>query len=201
VESSIGLHRFTRGHSVKTRLVLLFLASSALSVLGQAPPTDPKPDLPKIFDVARYVHVEAYRGDDGSQQLFGDDRKAIYNVEKQLRDWNRYFTTTDRDHADLVIVVHKGRTAASSVPVIVGGGQRPQGKSPFPRDPSSGDDRGAGTDVDVGSPDDQLSVYMVGQSGALSGPIWTQTLKNGLNMPQVALFKQLKQDIEDAYPR
>jgi hypothetical protein len=83
----------------------------------------------------------------------------------------------------------------------VGGGQRPQDKNPFPRDPSSGDDRGAGTDVDVGSPDDQLSVFMVGQSEALSGPIWTQTRKNGLNMPQVALFKQLKQDIEDAYPK
>jgi hypothetical protein len=37
-------------------------------------------------------------------------------------------------------------------------------------------------------------------SGTLTGPIWTQTLKHGLNRPNLPLFKQLKHDVETAYP-
>jgi hypothetical protein len=42
--------------------------------------------------------------------------------------------------------------------------------------------------------DDQLAVYIANGSGSLTGPIWMRSRKNGLNAPQLQIFKQLKQD-------
>lgn len=183
-------------------LVSLLLAATAIAAAAQGKSKDPKPDLALIFKDAQYVHVEAFNGDRDSQDLFSGDREAIYNVEKQLHDWDRYRTTMSRDEAELVLVVHRARPADSTVPVVIGGGQRPGSKSPFPRDPTDdGGGRGTGVDEQVGSPDDQLSVYIVNGLGALTGPIWTRTAKNGLKTPQLSLFKQLKHDVEEAYPR
>ena len=179
----------------------------AHGVRAQSQPKVQKPDLPKIFDTARYVYVEAYNGDLSNRGLMSDDRKAIYNVEKQIRDWDRYRTTTGRETADLVFVVHKGRGTMSSLPVPVGGPPRPGSKSPFPRDPSDPSDpsapsnsSGGGIGAESGSSEDQLSVYMVSGSGSLTGPIWQQSVKDGLSMPRLPLFQQLKKDVEEAYP-
>ncbi len=189
---------------MKRILASLLLASIAIPVLAQKNSHD-KPDLSKAFENARYVYVEAHNGDSSSQDTYPGDREAIYNLKQQLHDWGRYSTNTSRDQADLIFVVHKARSN-SNMPIDVGPGiptpQRPSSRNPSPRDPSAdGNGRGADTDAEVGSPDDQLSVYLIGPSGSLTGPIWQQTLRNGLNMPKMQLFKRLKQEIEEAYPK
>jgi hypothetical protein len=187
----------------------LLLASAGLNVLAQSSTQKQKPDLPKIFDTARYVYVEAESGDRMSRDLTTEDRQAIYNVEKQLRAWNRYTLTVSREHADLILRVHKSRVGGSNIPVVVSGGPRqPGGRSPFPSDPSnpSGSSGPAqngapGIGAEAGSPDDELLVYISsGSASSPSVPIWHDSSKNGLNMPRLPLFQELKQDVEDAYP-
>jgi hypothetical protein len=46
-----------------------------------------------------------------------------------------------------------------------------------------------------------LSIYMVNPSGALIGPIWSYSLKGGLDMPAQMLLKRLRHEVETAYPR
>ena len=203
-----------RGFSLRTVLASLLLLSANLSLSGAQPSAlqsalQTQTDLPKIFDTARYVYVQAEDADRLSGGLTPDDRQAIYNVEKQLRAWNRYTLTLDRKNADLVLVVHKSAIGSNNVPVVVAPQRQPgqPGRSPFPRDPSDPSDPsnspqpgGPGLGAEAGSPDDELSVHMLDGDGTLSGPIWHEAAKNGLSSPSMTLFKHLKQDVEDAYP-
>jgi hypothetical protein len=195
-----------------TRILVPLLA---VSLLAAAPvyskPKKDKPDLPKIFDTAQYVYVEALNVDRDTPDIYSEDDKAISNIREALHDWGRYSLITDRDHADLVLVVHRGRRDRSSPPSptgppIFGGGQRPQSKSPFPggsNDPSNPSAGGRNDDSqdEAITNDDQLAVYIANGSGSLTGPIWMRSRKNGLNAPQLQIFKQLKQDVETAYPK
>jgi hypothetical protein len=187
---------------MKRILLSLFFAAIASAALAQSTPKKDKTDLPKAFDNAQYVYVEAVSGDRLSADIYPDDRQAIYDVEKGLRDWARYsVTTTSRDQADLVLVVHKGRIAGAHVPIVdVPSRPQPGQRSPFPTSSPGDDSHGGGVEVEAGSPDDTLAVYTVSPSGSLTGPIWTQSLKKGLNRPNLPLLKQLKQDVETAYP-
>ena len=200
-----------RGFSLRTFLVPLLLLSASLSLSGAQQPAlqsaqQSATDLPKIFDTARYVYVQAEGADRLSGGLTPDDRQAIYNVEKQLRTWNRYTLTLSRQNADLILVVHKSALGSSNVPVVVTP-QRQPGRSPYPRDPSDPSDPsnspqpgGPGLGAEAGSPDDELSVHLLDGSGSLGAPIWHEAAKNGLSSPSMTLFKHLKQDVEDAYP-
>ena len=187
---------------MKRMLMALALASVAAQSLGGQQAA--KTDLPKIFDKAQYVYVEAESGDVDSRNTTAEDRQAIYNVEKQLRAWGRYMLTMGRDHADLIIRVHKSRVQSNNVPVVVPGGPRQPGRNPFPRDPSDpagNPQSGPGLGVEAGSPEDELSVYIPGGAGSsVSGPIWNDAAKNGLNPPRLPLFQELKNDVEEAYP-
>jgi hypothetical protein len=49
-----------------------------------------------------------------------------------------------------------------------------------------------GVDAEAGSPDDMLAVYFVDASGKLSGPIWSHSLKGGLDAPALPLFERIK---------
>jgi hypothetical protein len=199
-----------RGFSLRTVLASLLLLSANLSLSGAQPSVfqstlQSQTDLPKIFDTARYVYVQAESGDRLSG-LTPDDRQAIYNVEKQLRDWNRYTLTLSRQNADLILVVHKSALGSSNVPVVVTP-QRQPGRSPYPRDPSDPSDPsnspqpgGPGLGAEAGSPDDELSVHLLDGSGSLGAPIWHEAAKNGLSPHSMTLFKHLKQDVEEAYP-
>lgn len=191
--------------------VLLLLASACFSAMAQSS-TSPKIDLPKVFDTARYVYVDAESGDRASRDLTAEDRQAIYNVEKQLKAWGRYTLTLSREHADLVLRVHKSRSGGNNIPVVVPGRPRQPGRGP--RDPSDPSDSSnpsnpansqsgpPGLGTEVGSPDDELSVYIpAGSASSMTGPIWHDGSRNGLNAPRLPLFQELKQDAEDAYPR
>jgi hypothetical protein len=186
---------------VKRILASLLLASVAVPVLAQGNSKD-KPTLSEAFKNARYVYVEALNGDSMNPDVTPGDREAIYNVRQQLRDWGRYSTTTDRDHADLIVVVHKAHSNNSSLPADVGVGtpQRPSPRGTIPNNPPAGG-RDVATDAEIGPPDDQLSVYLLSPSGSRTGPIWQQTQRSGLDAPKIQLFKRLKHDVDTAYPQ
>ena len=180
--------------------VSLLLASAGLGVFAQSSTQDPKPNLPKIFDTAQYVCVEAESGELTSRDLTTEDRQAIYNVEKQLKAWGRYNLTLSCEHADLVVRVHKSRVGSNNIPVVVSGGPRqPGSRSPFPSDPSnpsSPAQNGPGLGAEAGSPDDELSVYISSGSSSSGVPVWHDSSKNGLNTPRLPLFQELKQDVK-----
>ena len=50
----------------------------------------------------------------------------------------------------------------------------------------------------VGSPDDQLEVYVVNPDGSLQGPMWRLYLEDGLEPPEMPLFSQFKKAVEAA---
>jgi hypothetical protein len=97
---------------MKCCLFLLLLGSTPLSLLAQAKPGNQKVNLPAVFKNAQYVDVEAYDGNASNPRVIPDDRHAIYNVEQGLKDWHRYAVVYERDRADLVFLVRKGRIAS-----------------------------------------------------------------------------------------
>jgi hypothetical protein len=187
-------------------------------------------DVPAVFGAARYVYVEAVDGDEFNPRLLPEDRQAIADVRHALQDWNRYVLTIRRREADLVFVVRKGRlvTAEAGAGVHIGSRQGVnQGPAQYPadqdpnRDPNYGDpgrdpnygDPGrdpnygganhgtrVGAGGGVGPPDDLLFVDMLNRESGHSTRIWMQSQKDGLDGPEVPLFKQIRDAVEKAYP-
>lgn len=106
-----------------------------------------KNTLPAMFNTARYVYVQAEDGDIFKPDLFPEDCQAISDVEDGLRDWNRYVLTINRNEADLVFVVRKGREVAAKVGGTVGAGSQPNlgGARRNPSGAASTDPAQAGT--------------------------------------------------------
>ena len=172
---------------------------------GPAQSKKKDPDIPGLFRQARYVYVEAVDGDEFNPRLYAEDRQAIADVRQALQAWNRYTLTIRRQDADLVFVVRKGRLAAAKVFAGVHTGARTSvaqtpdqdpNRDPA-RDPNSGTEVGASGEV--GSPDDFLFVDAVSH-GRLGAQIWMQSRRDGLNTPEMPLFKQIKDAVDKAYP-
>jgi hypothetical protein len=182
-------------------ITLLLVLLPALANL-QAKPKKPY-KLPAAFEQARYVYVEAEDGQEFNPRLNPDDRDAIADVDKALYDWKRYIVTIRRDQADLIFVVRKGRLASATV-----GGQvssaPPMGPGAGRSGAGPGASPGAGSGVslggEVGPPDDLLEVYLPNPNEARGATLWQRSLPDGLNPPQLMLFKQLKDEIERTYP-
>jgi hypothetical protein len=153
--------------------------------------------LPAMFNQAQYVWVEAVDGQEFDPWLIPEDRQAIGDVYNALYDWHRYVITTQRDQADLIFVVRKGRLAQTDVGVQAGTG--PLGA---PGRPAGRPGLGTGVSVggEVGPPDDLLEVYMPNPKEARGTLLWQRTLADGLSSPDVPLFKQLKDEVERTYP-
>ena len=151
--------------------------------------------LPAVFNQARYAYVEAVDGEQFDPRLYPEDRQAIANVQNALEDWNRYTLVTRRDEADLVFVVRKGRLADANVGVQVGTGTQ-GGPGTHPGGPSLG----VGLGGEVGPPDDLLEIFVPNPSGVLGSPLWMRTLADGLNAPDVTMFRQFKDAVEHDYP-
>jgi hypothetical protein len=169
--------------------------------------------LPAQFDQARYVYVEALDGQQFNPNLYPEDRQAIADVQKALEDWNRYSLTVKRDEAELIFVVRKGRLADVKAGVQVGPQGLP-GRSGGGPGSGSGTGPGAGSGPgtgasgvgvgfggDVGPPDDYLEVIARNPDHAPGTPLWTRTLADGLDEPDLVLFKQLKDEVERTYPQ
>jgi hypothetical protein len=179
---------------LKTIPLLLVLALTPGTVQAKAK----KPyKLPAVFNQSRYVYVEAVEGQEFDPRLGPEDIQAIADVDKALGDWNRYVLTISREQADLIFVVRKGHLLTAKVGVQVG--SRTQG---VPNRPANGPLPGDGVadGGEVGSPDDLLEVYLPSPDDAHGTLIWQRTLADGLNAPQLTLFKQLKDEVERTYP-
>jgi hypothetical protein len=184
---------------MKRCLFLLLLGSLSFLIVAEA--KNQKVTLPAVFKNAQYVYVQAYDGDALNPHVIPDDRDAIYRVEQGLKAWNRYSIVYERDRADLVFLVRKGRIASVTPGVEVGIGRQPQNRNPSPPDPTRGADStgvGVGVDAEAGPPDDLLSIYLETPSGAL---LWSQSLKGGLNAPGLPLLQRIKHEVETAYPK
>jgi hypothetical protein len=176
-------------------IMLLLMLVPALANLHAKPKKPYK--LPAVFGQARYVYVEAEDGQEFDPRLDPDDRQAIADVYKAVYDWNRYIVTTRRDQADLIFVVRKGRLASATL-----GGQVSSAPPMGPGRSAGGQYPGSGIAVggEVGPPDDFLEVYLPNPNEARGALLWQRTLPDGLNLPQLMLFKQLKDEIERTYP-
>ena len=173
---------------------LFLLLVLALATM-QAKPKKPY-KLPAMFNQARYVYVEAVDGQEFDPQLDPYDRQAIADVDDALYAWKRYVLTTQRSEADLILVVRKGRLATAKIGVQAGSG--PQGGPNRPTGPLQGNGVGVGTEI--GPPDDLLEVYMRNPDNTRGALLWRHTLADGLNPPDLALFQQLKNEVESSYP-
>jgi hypothetical protein len=182
---------------MKRRSLLLLPGCLLLSIAVLAK----SKSLPEIFKIAQYVRVEAYNGDALNPSVIPDDRRAIFDVEQQLKDWQRYAVVYQRDRADLVFLVRKGRIASATGRAGVDVGTQPRQRAQYPQDPTRSDPSEVGAAVEAGPADDLLEVYIVDPSGHLNGPIWTHTLRDGLDTPALPLFQQLKHAVDTTYPK
>ena len=103
-------------------------------------------------------------------------------------------------------MVRKGRLAAANVFAGVHTGARTSVAQTPDQDPNRDPARypNSGTEVgasgEVGSPDDFLFVDAVSPEGRRGAQIWMQSRRDGLNTPEIALFKQIKDAVDKAYP-
>lgn len=171
---------------LKTLALLLLLVPAVSTTQAK----NKKPyKLPTMFDQARFVYVEAVDGQEFDPRLNPDDRQAIADVDRAIDDWKRYVLTTQRNEADLIFVVRKGRLAEARFGVQVGSRRQGAGGQP-PGGPSAGN--GAAAGGEVGPPDDLLEVYIRNSDDTLGALLWRHTRADGLNLPDLALFKELK---------
>jgi hypothetical protein len=175
---------------------------------GPAQSKKKDPDIPALFRQARYVYVEAVDGDEFNPRLYPEDRQAIADVRHALQTWNRYALTIRRQDADLVFVVRKGRLVAAKVFAGVHIGSRTSVAQTHDQDPDRDDPArypNSGTEVgaagEVGPPDDLLFVDTVTPDGRRGARIWMQSRADGLDTPEMPLFKQIKDAVDKAYPR
>lgn len=186
--------------SIKVIALILFMLPTF--VLAQK--KTKKPNVPEIFDHARYVYVEAVDGEEFNPDLYPADRNAIADVRDALHKWGRYNLTIDRAQADLVIVVRKGRLAGAEANGTIGTrGQYPQPGSQggqFPGGQQRPQGPGLGIGEEIGPPDDLFQVCQLNADGKLSGPLWIRSIAGGLDAPRLALFAQFKNEVEKAYP-
>jgi hypothetical protein len=124
------------------------------------------------------------------------------DVQNALKDWNRYLVTVKRREAEILVVVRKGRIASvnGSIGGNVGGGRSESGPhdelgSNQPK-AEGGDEAGVGPEVK--GRDDLFFVYLVSPDGSLTGPIWIRRQKDGLDTPDIPLFKQFKEFLDAA---
>ena len=197
--------------SLKLTVLLLLL----LPALAMAQKKEKKPKLPEAFDHAHFVFVEAVDGEEFKPGLDTADRLAIADLRDALQSWGRYKLIVEREKADLIFVVRKGRLAEARV----GGGINDSGQDPI-GDPQAGPQGGQmggqmgsqfpgqqrqrgttpGAGGEAGPEDDLLKVCQLNVNGKLSGPLWIHTFQNGLNPPRLILFAQFKEEVEKAYP-
>lgn len=190
------------------RFITIALLLAIVPTLAFAKKKPKKPAVSAIFEHAQYVYVEAVDGDEFDPQLYPPDREAIANVMKAIRQWKRYVLTFNRDEADLVFVVRTGRLAG-----IKGGYSRgtmagPRSRGTIPGAGSSGNpaQQGRGNDsalsvgAEAGPRDDLLEVCQIDPNGVLSSPLWMHTQRDGLEAPDVPLLKELRNEVDRAYP-
>jgi hypothetical protein len=177
-----------------------------------------KPAIPAAIDQARSVYVEAADGEEFNSNLPLGDRMAIADLRDALREWGRYTFTAEREKADLVFVVRKGRSTSAGARGGIGDGNDPitqpnsqgplgqQGQrgmqNPSQQYPGQAQQSGPGFGAggEDGFEDDVLNVCQLKPDGKLSTPLWSRSFAHGLDAPRLLLFAQFKDAVEKAYP-
>ena len=157
-------------------LLLTLLSSLALA---QTPDT-----LPKLVIHAHYVLVTTYSGDDlTNPRMMPDDRQAVIAVQDAIKKWGRYALAYNQRDADLILLVRKGHIAESLPGVHIGVGS------------STPTNIGPSVPTDAGDPRDMLALYDASY-GLDAAPLWRNSMKGGLDAPQVPLLQQLRKAVE-----
>jgi hypothetical protein len=194
-------------------IALMIAALTALPVHAK---DKKRSDVSPVFDQARTVYVEAQNGQQFDRNLDPEDRKAIADVQDLVQAWKRYRLVTQREDADIVIVLRRGRPANSD------GGLSPSGNpnrgmgpnSPQSGLPSHGMDPSnsqmpgqqspgapiAASGMETGASQDIFEVCQVNANGKLTRPLWSRAMDDGLSGPRVMLFQQFKDAVEKTYP-
>ena len=185
------------------KVAVLFLLLAPTLCVAQK--KEKKPSIPAVFDHAQYVYVEAMDGGEFDRRLNPEDRMAIADVRDALKAWGRYELTFNRNQAELVFIVRKGRRAEGRMGVGIGGGQDPSDPTMGPRGTGNSGSQGPhGPFLEVGGeagPDnDLLQVCQLNADGSRSGPLWMQSQDNGLAAPRVRLIAQFRNAVDKAYP-
>jgi hypothetical protein len=185
------------------RSVAIVLCIVLVPALGLTQKAKKHNDVPAVFETAHSVYVEAESGDIGKAGVSSADQRAIADVQDALHVWNRYALAVRPEQADLIFVVHKGRSMNPTDQSGVNTGPRTSshapGQSPGGLPGQSGDSDSLGGPTAVVQEEDRLRVYTV-VDGKLSGPIWTRELRNGLDGPSLVIVQQLKLAVERMYP-
>ncbi|MDE3201001.1 MAG: hypothetical protein KGN79_08770 [Acidobacteriota bacterium] len=157
-----------------------------------------KHSVPAVLGTARYVYVEAMDGEEFDPNLLPEDRQAIENVWHALQKWHRYILTMNRQEAELLFIVRKGRVASMKGMVGTGGMGRPRpvgpGSGPYPGGTAVG---GGG---EVGPPNDILEVKLMAPGGEPGAQIWMRSEQDGLDAPDVTLVHELQVAVDRDYP-
>jgi hypothetical protein len=197
------------------KLAILLLAAVPAFLVVQA--KDKKPNVSPVFNSAHTIYVEAHNGQQFDRYLDPEDRAAIADVQDLLQAWKRYKLVTQREDADIVIVVRKGHGAANPDGSIspndipnrgVDPNSAPNGMSNRNMDPNAGPIPGQqrangpmmAPGIDSLATQDLFEVCQVNANGKLTRPIWSRSLEDGLRGPHVMLFQQFRDAVDNAYP-
>ena len=159
-------------------LAVLTLSSLAYSQHSFKP-------LPKLVVHAKYVLVTTYQGYNlGSPNVMPDDREAVVAVQDAVRKWGRYELAYRPEDADLILLVRKGRIAATQPQMRIGK------TSTTPWEVSGA------APVDAGDSRDMLAMFEA--NGGVDGPaLWRNFSAGGLDTPNVPLVQQLRKAVEE----
>jgi hypothetical protein len=192
-------------------LKISMLVVLLLPTLILAQKKEKKADVPIAFDQARYVFVQAVDGEEFQAGVGTPDRLAIADVRDALQKWGRYTVTPDRDKADLIFVVHKGRAVDARTGAAISddqdamgvpaGAQAPTRQRPGGVSPNFGGETGGETGGQASTEDDLLKVCQLNANGKLGKPLWMRTFQGGLNSSRLILLVQLRDEVEKTYPR
>jgi hypothetical protein len=159
---------------------------------------------------------------------YPSDYDAALGVQNRLEKWGRYrvMYSPMAQPVDLIFVVWKQRKTGNRLPgqptEMPPGGPREPGSGPGgpgqnpgqpgqPQEsPGEGPGIGGGSGNAGGFPDrglavgavvpvdDQLTVHMTEGDGSLSAPLWKHSLKDGLKEPDMPLFREFADAVDDA---
>jgi hypothetical protein len=201
-------------------VVVLTLASVVVTAPAK---TKKKAGLPQMFCQARYIFVQTYEGapDPEIAHQYPGDYDAAVGVQQRVQKWDRYVLVTEKQQADLVLVVWRERPEGSRLPGQPT--QMPPVRMPQMPDPGTGTGTGQnpgnplvrrglyrgglggpdGTGVSHGGsgvgaypPNDQLAVYQAQSDESLQTPLWKKSEKDGLKEPNMTLFGQLADAVD-----
>jgi hypothetical protein len=203
-------------------LLLLFLSG----MMSTAPAKSKKEaPLPRLFCNAQYVSVTTWEGEPDAylSREYPSDYNAAMGVQNRIEKWGRYHVVYETNPpVDLVFLVWKERKEGNRYPgqpteMPPPSGPRQPGNSPGapgqnPQQPgqpgegpgvwnapgSAGAQQGRSGVGGMYPLDDQLSVYMSVEDVNQGSPIWRRSEKDGLKEPNMLLFKELADAVDDA---